>query len=111
LSRLVGFAAAPPDMQDAMLRAPDVLAFASLVLSDALDLMYGAPEYGGNRGLVGWMPNDWPGDVQPRGFSATERSQLDPPPPSSTPLDPATARDALTSYIVGITLVEPSGSR
>jgi len=110
LSRLAGFAAAAPDVQDAMLRTPDVIDFATLVLSDVLDLMYGAPEYGGNRGLVGWTPNAWPGDVQPRGYRASEVSQLDPPSPSSTPLDPATAREALTSYIVGITLVEPPGS-
>ncbi len=110
LARLAGFAAAPHDMQDAMLRAADNVDFASLVLSDALDLMYGAPEYGGNRGLVGWTPTDWPGDVQPGGFSASEVSQLDPPSPSSTTLDPATARDALTSYVIGITLVDPPGS-
>jgi len=111
LARLTGFAAAPPDVQDAMLLAGDVVDFASLVLADTLDLMYGAPEYGGNRGLVGWTPNDWPGDAQPRGYSASEVSEVDPPSPSSTPLDPATARDALTGYVIGIMLVEPPGSR
>jgi hypothetical protein len=110
LSRLAGFATAAPDVQDAMLRAPNVIDFATLVLADVLDLMYGAPEYGGNRGLGGWTPNDWPGDVQPRGYSPNQVSQLDPPSPSSTPLDPASARDALTTYIVGITLVDPPGS-
>jgi len=110
LARLTGFTAAPPDVQDAMLRAADSLDFATLVLSDALDVMYGAPEYGGNRGLVGWTPNDWPGDVQPHGFRASEVSELDAPSASSTSLDPAAARDALASYIVGITLVAPPGS-
>jgi len=110
LSRLMGFAAAPPDVRDAMLLAPEVVDFASLVLADALDLMYGAPEYGGNRGLVGWMPNDWPGDVQPRGYSAREVSELDPPSPSSTSLDAVSARTLLTRYILGITLVEPGST-
>lgn len=32
-------------------------------------LMYGAPEYGGNKDLVGWKLAVWDGDVQPRGWS------------------------------------------
>jgi hypothetical protein len=31
--------------------------------------MYGAPEYGGNRGGVGWAYIGMDGDVQPRGYS------------------------------------------
>jgi hypothetical protein len=37
--------------------------------------MYGAPEYGGNRGCVGWNYIDYEGDVQPRGYSDEEVSQ------------------------------------
>ena len=110
LARLEGFATAAPDGQDAMLRAADVIDFASLVLSDSLDVMYGPPEYGGNRRLVGWNATGWPGDVQPRGYSARQVSRLDPPSSSSTPLDPAAARAALTRYILLVTLVEPPGS-
>ena len=110
LARLEGFAATAADRQDAMLRAPDVIDFASLVLSDALDVMYGPPEYGGNRRLVGWTATGWPGDVQPHGYTPREVSQLDPPSPTATPLDPAGARAALGRYIIGITLVEPPGS-
>lgn len=109
LARLEGFAAAPSDQQDMILRAPDVVDFASLVLSDALDVMYGPPEYGGNRGLVGWTATGWPGDVQPRGYTPGEVSRLDPP-SSSPPLDAASARAALVRYVIGITLVEPPGS-
>jgi len=34
--------------------------------------MYGAPEYGGNRDLVGWRYTRWPGDVHPRGYTRAE---------------------------------------
>ncbi len=37
--------------------------------------MYGAPEYGGNQGLVGWSYIGFLGDVQPRGYSDEEVSQ------------------------------------
>jgi hypothetical protein len=33
---------------------------------------YGAPEYGGNPGLEGWRVIDFPGDVQPRGYTDEE---------------------------------------
>ena len=105
LARLAGFAAASAADQDAMLLAPEAIDFASLVLSDTLDVMYGPPEYGGNRGLVGWTTTGWPGDVQPRGFTAREVRDLDAT--SAAPLDRDAARAALTRYILGITLVEP----
>jgi hypothetical protein len=93
-----------------MLHAPDVIDFASLVLSDALDVMYGAPEYEGNRRRVGWKATGWPGDVQPRGYTATQVSTLDPASSSRAPLDAEAARAALTRYIIGITLVDVPGS-
>jgi hypothetical protein len=106
LAKLKGFAAAPAAQQDTMLQAADA-DFVSLVLSDTLDAIYGPPEYGGNRGLVGWTTTAWPGDVQPRGYASREVSELDPAAP--TPLEPAAARDALTRYILGITLIDPPG--
>jgi hypothetical protein len=36
--------------------------------------MYAAPEYGGNRGLVGWEYIGYLGDVQPRGYTDAEVS-------------------------------------
>ena len=105
LAALSGIGALPPAEQDAMLRAPAVADFVSLVLGDVLDVMYGPPEYGGNRGLVGWTATGWPGDTQPRGFRPREVRELDPGPP--TPLDASAARDALTGYVIGITLVDP----
>jgi len=48
--------------------------FVDLVFEHACEGMYGAPEYGGNRDLVGWRSIDFAGDVQPRGWTDTEVS-------------------------------------
>jgi hypothetical protein len=102
LARLAGFAAATPADRETMLR--DDIDFATTVLADALDVMYGAPEYGGNRGLVGWHATGFAGDVQPRGYTAAQVSTLDAT--SSAPLDGGAARAALVRYIIGINLVD-----
>jgi hypothetical protein len=60
------------DEQDARLRANRD--FTTLLYEHACEGMYGAPEYGGNRGLVGWRYIDFEGDVQPRGYSDAEVS-------------------------------------
>ena len=49
--------------------------FTLLVYEHACEGMYGAPEYGGNRDLVGWSNIGHAGDVQPRGWSDAEVSQ------------------------------------
>jgi hypothetical protein len=111
LANLPGFVAASPVDQDGMLDDPSAGPFVALVLSDTLDVMYGPPEYGGNRGLVGWTSTGWPGDVQPRGYTHRQVRRLDPPSPTTNVLDAATARETLTRYVVGITLVEPPTSK
>ena len=40
--------------------------------------MYGPPEYGGNRNLVGWSYTRWAGDSQPRGYADSVVSRPDP---------------------------------
>ncbi|MGI8460237.1 MAG: hypothetical protein ACR2OC_01185, partial [Solirubrobacterales bacterium] len=40
-----------------------------------LQFMYGAPEYGGNRDLVGWRFTNYDGDVQARGWNRAEIEQ------------------------------------
>ncbi|MGB7051872.1 MAG: gluconate 2-dehydrogenase subunit 3 family protein [Acidimicrobiales bacterium] len=50
-------------------------AFTALLYEHACEGMYGAPEYGGNQGLVGWRNIDFAGDVQPRGYSDAEVSE------------------------------------
>ena len=66
------FVTAKPDEQGARLRAnPE---FTSLLYEHACEGMYGAPEYGGNQGLVGWRYIGFEGDTQPRGFTDAEVS-------------------------------------
>jgi hypothetical protein len=68
----VGFAAASKPDQDKLLGDLNDEAlqnFIGAALANTLEAMYGPPEYGGNRGLVGWSSNGWTGDTQPRGFS------------------------------------------
>jgi hypothetical protein len=59
-----------------------VQTFLGAALANTLEAMYGVPEYGGNRNLVGWTTTAWPGDVQPRGYTPAEVSG---PWTSSTP--------------------------
>jgi hypothetical protein len=59
-----------PEEQDRRLtRAGD---FARLLYQHACEATYGAPEYGGNRGLSAWRAIGFPGDVLPRGWSDAE---------------------------------------
>ena len=73
--RLLGedFADAPPDEQDR--RLTEHKHFTALLYEHACEGMYGVPEYGGNRDLVGWSYIGYLGDVQPRGYSDEEVSQ------------------------------------
>jgi hypothetical protein len=55
-----------------------VQSFLGAALANTLEAMYGPPEYGGNRNLVGWTSNDWPGDQQPRGSTRAQVTKPDP---------------------------------
>ena len=66
------FADAAPDEQHRRLR--DGGEFARLLYEHACEGMYGAPAYGGNRDGAGWRSIDFPGDVQPRGYTPDEVS-------------------------------------
>jgi hypothetical protein len=61
-----------PDERDQRMRAPQHEEFVALVYEHACQGMYGPPEYGGNRALIGWHSIDFPGDVQPRGWTDAE---------------------------------------
>jgi len=61
-----------PEDQDERLRRTGTHAFTVMVYEHCCEGMYGAPEYGGNRDGVGWRSIEFPGDVQPRGFSDAE---------------------------------------
>ncbi|HXW34133.1 MAG TPA: gluconate 2-dehydrogenase subunit 3 family protein [Acidimicrobiales bacterium] len=67
------FAQVSPDEQDSRLRAAK--SFRRVLYDHCCEGMYGAPEYGGNRDLVGWRSIDYPGDVQPRGWTDEEVSE------------------------------------
>jgi hypothetical protein len=58
------------DEQDA--RLDRVPRFKDLLYAHACQGAYGAPEYGGNRGLRGWSAIKYDGDVQPRGYTDEE---------------------------------------
>ena len=47
-------------------------AFRALLYGHANEGCYGAPEYGGNRGLRGWDAIGFDGDTQPRGYNDDE---------------------------------------
>ena len=67
------FAGLDPAEQDQRLKHG--LEFTRLVYRHACEGMYGAPEYGGNRDLLGWRNCHFEGDVQPRGYTDDQVSQ------------------------------------
>ncbi len=76
----LGFADLPAPARDAILRTSDDPAVAALVdvaFPHTLELLYGPPEYGGNRELVGWQLIGWDGDVQPRGWTREQVEHRD----------------------------------
>jgi hypothetical protein len=58
-----------PLSDDALDAQPEL---AQLLFEHACEATYGAPEYGGNRDLIGWRTIGYAGDVQPRGWSDAE---------------------------------------
>jgi hypothetical protein len=82
LDRLAGgdFTAASADEMDAVLvKDPD--GFVRLLFGHAIEGMYSCPEYGGNTGSVGWSDIEFPGDSQPRGYTAHQVTESDGPDP------------------------------
>jgi hypothetical protein len=80
------FAALPSPAQDALLLDQSdsgVQDFVGIAFEHCMEFMYGAPEYGGNAGLVGWLYTDWPGDRQPHGYTAEQVSNRDSEPPAN----------------------------
>ena len=95
------FVMLPGPVQDLILSDQtdgDVQDFVSTALSDTVDAVYGPPEYGGNRNLVGWTVNHWPGDTQPRGYTDAQVSRPDPQ-PTTPPLATKAAKDALERFL------------
>jgi hypothetical protein len=63
--------------QDKILTMPAASSFTSLLFEHTIEGLYAAPEYGGNRNLAGWKDISYPGDSQPRGYTAEEVSRSD----------------------------------
>ena len=79
LDKLAGgdFTKASRTKQDKILVMSSVSSFMSLLFEHTIEGLYAAPEYGGNRGLAGWREIGFPGDIQPRGYTADEVSRSD----------------------------------
>jgi hypothetical protein len=83
LDKLAGgdFTKASATVQDKILAGSEASSFTSLLFEHTIEGMYAAPEYGGNRDLAGWKGISYPGDNQPRGYTADEVSGSDGPDP------------------------------
>ncbi len=68
-----GFMQCDATEQDARIAAAP-REFRELCYAHVCEACYGAPEYGGNRDLGGWRAIEFPGDVQPRGYTDIEVS-------------------------------------
>ncbi|MEU4806651.1 gluconate 2-dehydrogenase subunit 3 family protein [Actinosynnema sp. NPDC023587] len=80
LDRLAGgFTAAPASTKDTVLASEAARPFVDLLFEHTIEGMYGNPEYGGNRDLVGWRDIGFPGDSQPTGYSPAEVERSDGP--------------------------------
>ena len=79
LDKLAGgdFTKAGHAKQDKILVMPAASSFVALLFEHTIEGLYAAPEYGGNRGLSGWKEIGFPGDIQPRGYTADEVSRSD----------------------------------
>jgi Gluconate 2-dehydrogenase subunit 3 len=89
LDQLAGgdFTKVSPTRQDKILAGGKVSSFLSLLFEHTIEGMYSNPEYGGNRDQAGWTDIKYPGDSQPRGYTAGEVSSSDGPDPvDKTPI-------------------------
>jgi hypothetical protein len=79
LDKLAGgdFTKAAPADQDKILAQSEASTFLSLLFEHTIEGMYSNPEYGGNRGLAGWKDIDYPGDIQPLGYTSDEVERSD----------------------------------
>jgi hypothetical protein len=79
LDKLAGgdFTKATTNTKDKILVTQSVSTFTALLFEHTIEGLYAAPEYGGNQGLAGWKDISFPGDIQPRGYTADEVERSD----------------------------------
>src|SRR5581483_10780389 len=75
------YTAVSKTQQDKYLAKPAASDFLSLLFEHTIEGLYANPEYGGNRGQQGWKDIGYPGDSQPRGYTADEVTRSDGPDP------------------------------
>jgi len=75
------FVSAPTTEQDKLLT--DLAKARDVLFGLTIDAMYSVPEYGGNRRLSAWHEINWPGDIQPVGYSKKQVESDDGPDPVS----------------------------
>ncbi|HVW81885.1 MAG TPA: gluconate 2-dehydrogenase subunit 3 family protein [Mycobacteriales bacterium] len=63
--------------QDLILAKQAVAPFTTVMFGHTIEGMYCNPEYGGNKDLAGWKEISYPGDIQPRGYTAAEMQKID----------------------------------
>jgi hypothetical protein len=61
--------------QDKVLASSALGEFTALLFGHTIEGMYSIPEYGGNAARVGWIEIGYPGDIQPRGYTAAELAE------------------------------------
>lgn len=71
------FTKAPALQQDLILASTSGKPFTAVLFQHTIEGMYSVPEYGGNKHLVGWKEIGFPGDSQPRGYTAAEMAEPD----------------------------------
>jgi hypothetical protein len=69
------FASAPQLEQDQILTKLNGVR--ELIFGHTIEGMYSVPEYGGNAHTLGWKSISWPGDSQPKGYTAHEVERND----------------------------------
>ena len=83
------FAAQPAPARELLLRTSGDAAVQALVdvaFPHTLELLYGAPEYQGNRDLLGWDYTGFEGDVLPRGWTREQVEDPETGPPLPLPV-------------------------
>ncbi len=73
------FTTASAMQQDQILMSPEAAAFLDVLYTHAIEGTYSHPVYGGNAARVGWTEIKFPGDSQPRGYTASEVGDSDGP--------------------------------
>lgn len=94
------FAAASPDEQDQVLMSSEAAGFRTVLFTHAIEGTYCIPEYGGNAGLSGWREIKYPGDRQPRGYTAAQVERSEGP-------DPVVAQGAAARMLAQFAAIAP----